>query len=413
MSEAERRLRVLFVAEAVTLAHVARAHALSLTLEPSKYEVHLAWDPRYNHLLGDLRNPFHPVTTLPTELFLRRVAQGVPMHDLETLRGYVDEDLEIIKLVQPDLIVSDFRLSQAVSARLAGVHLLAVSNAYWSPYANQSFMFDHYDYPLGNVVGKSAAKGLFRLFRRLGFAAHTLPLNRLCRQRGLDPIGFDLRRMYTFGDATAYADIPGLVPTTAMPPRHRFIGAVLWSPAVPLPDWWEAIKPNRPVVYVTLGSSGDMSALPTVLEALGGMDVEVVAATAGRDLPTEPRGSNVHVAHYLPGETAVRCSTLVVCNGGSPTTSQALAAGVPVLGLVSNNMDQQLNMEAVSKAGAGETLRARGVTAAQIAALAASLLSNPTYRRAAAALAESHAQHAASKLFPAFIDGIVGRHKTT
>ena len=35
--------RILFLAEAVTLAHVARAVALARSLDPDQYGVHLAW----------------------------------------------------------------------------------------------------------------------------------------------------------------------------------------------------------------------------------------------------------------------------------------------------------------------------------------------------------------------------------
>ena len=49
------RPRVLFVAEAVTLAHVARPAALLEALDPVEYELHLASAPRFDHLLSDLR----------------------------------------------------------------------------------------------------------------------------------------------------------------------------------------------------------------------------------------------------------------------------------------------------------------------------------------------------------------------
>jgi hypothetical protein len=50
-------------------------------------------------------------------------------------------------------------------------------------------------------------------------------------------------------------------------------------------------------------------------------------------------------------------SGLVICNGGSLTTNQALALGVPVLGLVTN-LDQHLNMQGVCGTGPGAVLRA-------------------------------------------------------
>jgi len=47
------RMRILFMAEAVTLAHVARPAVLAQGLNPSDYEVHFAWDPRFANLFGE------------------------------------------------------------------------------------------------------------------------------------------------------------------------------------------------------------------------------------------------------------------------------------------------------------------------------------------------------------------------
>lgn len=66
---AARRRRILFVAEAVTLAHVVRPFALAQSLDPSRYEVHFACDPRYNQLLGPLPFRHHAIHTIPSERF--------------------------------------------------------------------------------------------------------------------------------------------------------------------------------------------------------------------------------------------------------------------------------------------------------------------------------------------------------
>ncbi len=72
------------------------------------------------------------------------------------------------------------------------------------------------------------------------------------------------------------------------------------------------------------------------------------------------------MADYLPGEAAAARSAVVVCNGGSLTTQQALVAGVPVIG-VAGNLDQHLNMEAVERAGAGVLLRTERLKSQRVA----------------------------------------------
>ena len=380
---------MLFVGEAVTLAHVTRPAALARALDPSRFDAHVAWDARYNRILGDIPFPQHQIHTLPTDVFLARLSTGRPMHDTATLRRYVEDDVAAIQQVKPDVVVGDFRVSLAASARIAKVPLVMMANAYWSPYGRQSFEFPAYDYPLTQVVGRAAARTLFRVFRPLGFAAHTRPLNRVLRERGLPPIGGDIRRMYTEGDYTAYVDLPELVPTYDRPAHHRYIGPVVWSPAMPLPEWWEEMPSDRPVIYATPGSSGEGEILPTVLEALADLPVTVIAATAGRiELGRVP--ANARVANYLPGAAAAGRSALVICNGGSPTTYQALTQGVPALGIAGTNMDQHLNMEAVRRAGAGDVLRARGLTTSIVRSAVVRLLEDPRYTASARAIAHTY-----------------------
>ncbi|CFR71311.1 putative glycosyl transferase [Mycobacterium tuberculosis] len=79
---------------------------------------------------------------------------------------------------------------------------------------------------------------------------------------------------------------------------------------------------------------------------------------------------------------------MVLCNGGSPTTQQALAAGVPVIGLPSN-MDQHLNMEALERAGAGVLLRTERLNTEGVAAAVKQVLSGAEFRQAARRLAEA------------------------
>ncbi len=164
---AARRRRILFVAEAVTLAHVVRPFALAQSLDPSRYEVHFACDPRYNQLLGPLPFRHHAIHTIPSERFFGNLTQG-RFYAMRTLRKYVEADLRVLDEIAPDLVVGDLRISLSVSARLAGIPYIAIANAYWSPYAQRRF-------PLPDVIwtrlfGVRLVKLLYRLERPLLFA---------------------------------------------------------------------------------------------------------------------------------------------------------------------------------------------------------------------------------------------------
>ena len=357
------RLRVLMMAEAVTLAHVARPVALARALDPARYEVVLACDPRYAVFASAGPWQRADLHSIPSAQFNRALARGAPVYDLATLQAYVAEDRALLEAFKPDLVVGDFRLSLSVSARLAGVPYLTIANAYWSPHYRGGFALPVL--PMTRFLPLPVASALFSTFRPIAFAMHCRPMNQLRVRHGLPSLGHDLRRVYTDADHHLVPDVAALYPVDDASGQHTFIGPLMWSPAVDLPPWWDEPVPARhDTVYATLGSSGPAALLGLVLQALDGMPVRVLASTAGAPLPERPP-ANARLAAYLPGDAAAARARLVVCNGGSLTAQQALAAGVPVLGLASN-MDQFLNMAPIEAAGAGLTLRTDRISAAAI-----------------------------------------------
>jgi len=402
--QARNKPVILLVAEAVTLAHFARIAALAKSIDPDRYEIVVASDPRYADLEESLGSAFHPIRSIPSAEFAQALAQGRPLYSVETLCQYVEDDLALLDRVKPDLVVGDFRLSLAVSAPLRNIPYAAVVNAYWSPYADIAYPVP--DLPMTRILGVPLAQKLFDLVRPIAFSLHARPLNQVRRRYGLPPLGRDLRTVYSWGDYTLYADVPELVPTRKLPPDHRYIGPPCWSTSTPLPGWWDDLPPDRPVVLLTLGSSGRADLLPMALVALAGLPITVIAATAGKiDLANVP--GNAFVADYLPLDPAVQRSRLVICNGGSLTTYQALASGVPILGLCTN-MDQLLNMNAIERLGAGLSLRAARVSTDQLLASTRKLLESPAYAQAATEAGEQFRKVDAGQRFREFVDEVVG-----
>jgi UDP:flavonoid glycosyltransferase YjiC (YdhE family) len=256
-------------------------------------------------------------------------------------------------------------------------------------------------------LGLTLSQALFNLVSPLVFAYHTLPLNRVRRDYGLSSLSYDLREIYTHADQTLYADIPNLVPTTPLPPHHHWLGPILWSPAVALPPWWLALPEDKPIVYVTLGSSGESDRLlPIILQGLKDLSITVIAATAGRSAPTN-LPVNVQITAFLPGTEAAVRSALVICNGGSLATQQALGAGVPVIG-IADNMDQHLNMLCLERVGTGLRLRAGQLTVKQLRAAAERLLYDKAYKEQAGKVMQSMRNHNTRQVFAKRVAAQIG-----
>jgi UDP:flavonoid glycosyltransferase YjiC (YdhE family) len=399
----DRRKSILFVAEAVTLAHVARPLALAQCLDPARYDVHFASAPRYEFALKNTNLRRWTIDSIPTVAFLKALAHGSRLYDYATLERYIDDDLRLIEEVKPDLIVGDFRLSLAVSAAIAKVAYAALANAYWSPYSARD-NFPLPDLPVTRLLGYGAGSAVFNLFQPLVFAYHARPLNRLRRRFGLQPLS-GLPDAYTHADYVLYADPPDFYPMRDIPPNHRFLGPIDWSPEIPRPSWWQEITGSESLIYATLGSSGAAHLLPALLAALGAVGAPAVVATAARAATTSAP-ANVRIAEYLPGAEAARRASLVICNGGSPGVYQALAQGTPVLGIASN-MDQMLAMGAVEKAQAGILLRSGHATTATITTALKTLTTDASYRESAQKLKERWVSTDSRENFRAFVAEIL------
>ena len=340
--------RVLFFANAVTLAHLARPLAL-IREAPSDWEIHLACPGNdYRRVLAGFPHPVHDLDALSPIQFRRALDWGLPIFTEARLRRDIDADLAIIDRVQPDLVIGDWRLSLSISARVAQVRYVNVCNAYWRPdFCPVPPMPDLV--PLRPVPRRLAEPVFRRVIGRV-FAAHARPFNRLRKRFGLAELGPDVRFFYTDGDLALYADAAEHYPELRLASHQHFLGPVLWSPPVADPPWWNRIPEGNPLIYLTVGSSGDHRAFAAVLRKLRELPVQVIAAVGGRESGVS---GNCFYAPCLNGLKACHRAALMICNGGVMSCHQALAAGIPILG-VCRNMDQLLNMKALGARAASQ-----------------------------------------------------------
>jgi UDP:flavonoid glycosyltransferase YjiC (YdhE family) len=390
------RRRILFVSEAVTLAQIVRLVVLARSLDPARHEIHFA-SARFDDLVfaGTAFRRW-PISSLSAEEVDRAVRAGRRIYDWATLSRYLADDARVLAAVRPDLVVGDLRWSLSIAAPLARVPYAALINAYWSPYAPTPG-FPLPDHPIIRLLGEEKAARHFPKALPHVFRYFATPVNELRRDHGLRPLG-SLPDVLTHGDFTLFPDVPGLVPTSGAPAGHRYLGPVLWAPALPRPAWWDRLDPGRPTAYVTLGSSGAVEHLWAITDALAELGMQVMVATAGRSAVRTSHRPHVFVADFLPGDQAARRADLVVSNGGSTTGYQALAEGRPVVG-VASNLDAQLATQAIVRAGAGLGLRASTVTADGVKRAVCTVLETPSFAASARRVAEEFTRWSAAERF--------------
>ncbi len=377
----EPKTNILFVGEAVTSAHVIRPLGLALGMDPDRYRVTFACDPRHERMVTNQGVVFEPLPALASDVFMKRLDRGAALYTVPELRACVQDDLRLMAKVKPDVIVGDFRISMGIASELSDIPYLALSNLHWSP--NVRLPVPIPEHPLVDLFGLRIGGRIIARMIPFFFGLQSRGVNRVRRAYGLAPIaGRGAPEVYTHGTRTLYLDVPDLYGAQALSETEHCIGPVPWIPPMDLPSWWNELPTERPVAWVSAGSSGDSGVMEEAARALIHAGWTVMVATAKR--MRAPTGA--YAADFIPGTAAAERADLVVCNGGSAQTYQALACGKPVLG-IPRNMDQYYMMEGLVRRGAGRLLRIGQATGTAIRDCAQAMLKNQSLHREAERLA--------------------------
>jgi len=381
-------LRILLSGLSGSLAHASRVVALGRALAERGHEVHLAGGPGF---LDD------PILVSSDEFMRHRVAEPSLAQIIGQGQGpgwfdrALADDRALLERVAPDLVVFDNRRTAGLAARLAGVRTLSLTNApLLGPHLGWSPSVESFLGLLGPVLGLDPER-LRQNPSLAGRAPHEpVPLQQAlvppALRAGLERAGLPVPpalHHLSLGDVTAVCDHPALHPLQDPPPGVEPVGPVLPCLRVGLPRWWDTLSPDRPVVLVSFGSTGTLTARDAVLQALCALDVQVLAT----GLAPDQAPSGVRAASWLPGAEAAARADLVVCHGGSGTIYQALAAGTPVVCLP-GHLEQALNSLAAARVGVGVTVAARVAVGApdELSAMLARALDNQTLQERAQAL---------------------------
>lgn len=153
---------------------------------------------------------------------------------------------------------------------------------------------------------------------------------------------------------------------------------------------WVTTLPDRPVVYVGLGTLFNK---PEIFRAIlaGLRDAPLtLIVTVGRDQdPADygPQPEHIHIARYIPLSLLLAHCDLVVTNGGSGTLTAALAHGLPVV-VVPLAADQPANAARCAALGLGRVVPPADLTPEVARQTVLAVLGDHTYRAAAARISD-------------------------
>jgi UDP:flavonoid glycosyltransferase YjiC (YdhE family) len=392
--------RLLFWGEDLALSHVVRPLMLAVSMR-DKYEIIFVTGARYAKLVESYGITPHKTWTLSNDLFMERMSKGLDgWLDTEISRQVRDE-MVLIKEFSPDLVIGDLRWSLGISCELTKTPYASLVDAYWGPYCTLPPPTP--EFPFVNMIGVKLSSMLMPMLAPLIFKQLAKPFDRVRQEYGLS-LCYDYRKIATHADWVLYPNLPVLAPTEHLPSHHRYLGPLLWSMVSDYPSWWDQLPENRPLIYVSMGSTGRLEVVDALIEALQSLPVVVMLATSGR-VKEKQFPANFFVSDYLPGTQACRRSDLVICNGGSGAVYQAIETSTPVLG-IPTNADQYYVINALESQGGGLSIRSTHATVKKISQAVQTLLSDDRYKRCISDLNDASTLFEATQILTEIIEEV-------
>jgi MGT family glycosyltransferase len=253
--------------------------------------------------------------------------------------------------------------------------------------------------PAGSEAQRDEYAAIARDYDRIVNQPIALLLNKILKELGVGLLSAALfEAVVEIADAYLQLSVPGFEYPRDIPATVHFVGTPPIMPnQVPLPSWARDLDGSRKVVLVTQGTVAnhdfDLLVRPT-LEALATeRDLLVVATAGGRpvDAIPGPIPDNARVASYLPFEWILPRTDVFVTNGGYGSVNQAMSFGVPIVtaGLTEDKADVNAR---IAWSGVGINLATNEPTPHALGEAVRDVLTKPTYRSRAAAMAGEFAR---------------------
>ncbi|MEW6327588.1 MAG: glycosyltransferase [Thermodesulfobacteriota bacterium] len=159
----------------------------------------------------------------------------------------------------------------------------------------------------------------------------------------------------TGNDVTFLADIQEYFPTRDLPEDYHYIGPLTLKSSIPPPSWWPPGKGNKPLIYITMGTTGIGHFFQTVYDLLKVSDMMAIVTTGDQVTGMESIEGKIYFESFMDGDLVMEVCDVVVCRGGNGTIYQALQHGKPVI-RIPTIPDQAYNMRRVEALGVGKSI---------------------------------------------------------
>lgn len=352
-------MKIVAIPYTHTLSHISRPLLIAKELRKRGHDIIFAGESSKIKLIQAEGFPVLPLHEPDPVTLFKNIREGrlrfVSDSEVERM---IEADLALIRETQPDLALTDGRFSAPISTQLAGIRHVAVVNASSTEYRAIPYI-PFFEWIPSWLIGRDPLAR--RILDLLNIRLEIAVFNNIARV--FKEIGkrYRLNRAVTAtncltgNDITLLPDIPEYFPTRNLPSNYYYIGPLTWKSVLRPPSWWPPKKDGKPLIYVTMGTTGVGDFFQKVYELFRNSDITCIITTGAQVKDMSTIDEKVYIEAFIDGDLVMENCNLVVCHGGNGTIYQALQHGKPVIG-IPTIPDQKFNMRRVGSLGIGKML---------------------------------------------------------
>lgn len=311
MSSSNKILVACYGYGGIKAHHALRPWHLAKFLSQQDFSIEFLGSGKYLNKLINAEYVIHKVSDVSLKKLEKSVKQyGVAKYPYETLKLMVAQEIEVLQKIQPKLILSDYRRSLSISARVCNTPLVTINNSSWTKYSI-----------LSNWSSTKATETIL-----------LDPFNKLRNYYGLPQIGSIDDELE--GDYSLWADVPEFSPVREAHSNHHFVGPFFWEESLDSPSFADFI--DKPVIVLDFGVNFDnptAELIRYICKRSGVITIEIVHSSLNFNTNLSRINKHYFQVDFCLAGDVIPLGKLVVTDGNLETVYRCIAHKVPIVGI--------------------------------------------------------------------------------
>lgn len=341
--------KVVFAPLSNTFSHISDCLAVADTLEPAQYDSVFLSTPDKAPFINQAGYRVEPTR----ELWQQSGEQDVLswFDDADFFRQVFEDELHVLRRLQPDLVVGSYRFTTALACRWLTIPYFSIIGPNMSPHFHQLLGIPP------DLVDDRTRVSLHHVYR------HKLSTIRQAFSSWAFPDLTEIRHLLE-GDRTFLHTFPDFEPLPHLPATYAYVGPLVWN-------GWQRETAARGFdrsgckhVLVFLGSViSSPTAVEKIVQVLDRADTETLLIAPQPDLAAwcdSQHTARLHVRPRVDLDAVLPACDLAIVHGGLNILHYCLKHGVPCL-IFPYQVEQAQNALQAERLGFGRNVLGAGL----------------------------------------------------